>query len=649
MNLVYCRLETADNNTKDFNFESKTKILKEDYDLIFKSYLYMIYYFSTTSEMSNQDLEFYDLFSPPFVKAVFIFKINNDFFKLNYTDLPLSYQLSTFYPETGKSNIISSQPRDIYNRLTNDFMIDSWDKYKLIYNLIPNEEKEELSDGELSLSLSSYGDDYTNSYDDENSLSLGSSSVSYEEEEEQGQVIRNNFDELSIKGKRNLLEKYKKELEDALKIKTIKKSIKDINVKLKFYSKIKKEIENFNIVIKDKEEKRKSFVDIHWMSENLFIQMTSYVIKKKKFNDDIIAYNEKLDKNKEDIASIKPDNIFKNKIVIPTFIVSVITFILSWVMREDFWYLSGVAIPFITLSFYFLWGYIDYLEYIIKLKREKTFYEKKIVKRSKTFKENFGNLETIMKKEKIEDIDIPIQRFQELKEFDLELEDLHEKQQMFIAKNFSADAQSEFQALIEEKEELNTSLKEFKDLSLNNIEIEYNIIELKKSIKEYEKKELDEFSLDDDEEEDLGEDELTLDLSTHNEEIKEYEFKYELEVLKNYFRELKEYFQEDLPQIYKQVKKDFLEILDLHVHYKFSLDFDIENENFILSSEKEIELDREYENKIKFFLQYALIIHISKEKQSPVFINIPEINKTYAIHFTSFLENMPKAHIIYTE
>ena len=175
------------------------------------------------------------------------------------------------------------------------------------------------------------------------------------------------------------------------------------------------------------------------------------------------------------------------------------------------------------------------------------------------------------------------------------------------------------------------------------------MIELKKSIKEYEKKELDEFSLDDDEEEDLGEDELTLDLSTHNEEIKEYEFKYELEVLKNYFRELKEYFQEDLPQIYKQVKKDFLEILDLHVHYKFSLDFDIENENFILSSEKEIELDREYENKIKFFLQYALIIHISKEKQSPVFINIPEINKTYAIHFTSFLENMPKAHIIYTE
>ena len=32
MNLIYCRLETTDNNTKDFNFESLTKIDKEDYD-----------------------------------------------------------------------------------------------------------------------------------------------------------------------------------------------------------------------------------------------------------------------------------------------------------------------------------------------------------------------------------------------------------------------------------------------------------------------------------------------------------------------------------------------------------------------------------------------------------------------------------------
>jgi len=647
MNIIYCRLETTDNKTKDFNFESTNKFKEEDYRLIFKSYLYMIYYFSTTSEMSSKDLDFYDLYSPPFLKAVFIFKVNDRFLKLNYTDLPLSYQLSNFYPDTGKSEIISSQSREIYNALTNDFNIESWNNYKTIYNFFLNDDNSDGLDDEGSLSISSYGEEYTSDYDDEGSLSLGSSSVNYDEGDEEA-FSQNNFDKLSIKERRKLLETYKKDLEDALEIKKINKSIKKINTRIQYLSKIKKEIENFNIVIKEKESKRAGFSDIHWMSENLFTQMSSYIIKKKKYESDIDAYNQKIEKNAEDTLSIKPDNILKNKIVIPTFLVAIITFILSWVMREQFWYLSGVSIPFFTISFYYLWGYIDYLEYIIKLRREKNFYEKKLVKIEKDFKSKFGNIESTLKQQKIEDPSIPIERFQELKDFDSELEDLQEKQQMFIVKNFPSEAQTEFDSLIKEKEDFNNTLKSFKDLTLNAKEIEYNIIELKKSIKEFEKQELDEFSLDDDLDDDIENDELTLDLSQV--ETKEYDFKYDIKMFNNYAIDLKEYFEgQDLNEVYNKVKKDFLDILDFSIHYNFSLDIDFNQNTFVFSSEKEIKWNSDYESKIKFFLQYALIKYLSKTKPTPVFFDIIEINKKFGVHFSSFLEEFSKNQLIYMD
>ena len=105
------------------------------------------------------------------------------------------------------------------------------------------------------------------------------------------------------------------------------------------------------IAIEKKEKERNDFKDIHWMSQNLYNQMNLYINKKKKFEGDLLAYQQKLEKNKKDIESIIPDNIFKNIAFLPSFLTAIITFVLSWVMREQFWYLSGIAI--ITLIFLF--------------------------------------------------------------------------------------------------------------------------------------------------------------------------------------------------------------------------------------------------------------------------------------------------------
>ncbi len=643
MHIVYCRLETVDNNILDFNFEQQLKLNKKDYDLVSRAYLYILYYFSTKNEMSDLDLEFYDLYSPPFVKGVFIFKYNDDkFLKLNYTDSPVSYQLSEFFPELGESTIISTNEREIYNILVKDYKIETWNNYKLIYSIFTPEEKSDDDDNKLSL-VTSYGDDYTtdNDTNEENSLSLGSSSVTYEEYAEIPSSSVN-FDKYSIKERRKLLEEYKSNLKEALEIKDLKSSLEKIKKKLKYYSGIKKEIDNLNVIIEKKEKERSEFKDIHWMSQNLYNQMNIYIKKKKKFEDDMVAYKQKLEKNQKDIESIIPDNIFKNVVFMPSFLLAVSTFVMSWIMREQFWYLAGVSIVFFTVSFYYLWGYLDYIEYIIKLRREKNFYEKKIVKVEKEFKKEFGALETILKKENVEDINIPIERYETLKEFDRKLEIKKEELQTFIAQKFSDDTQVKFENLINEKNVLINKLKTFDNLDLNYKEIEYDIIELKKSIKEYEKQELDEFSLDDDEE--IAE-EPTIEL----EPKENLEYKYELNKLKYYFTELKKYFTEEISEVYNKIRKDFLDILSFSTHYKFSLDIDFENNEFLFLSEKEIEWDLKQDKKFKILLQYALIKYLSSQNSLTVFVDLQKLNKDYGILFSTYLDELSESQIVYTE
>ncbi len=641
MDIVYCRLETAENNTLDFNFEQQSKLSKEDYNLVSRAYFYTLYYFSTKNEMSDLDLEFYELYSPPFIKGVFILKFEDKFLKLSYTDSPVSYQLSDFFPETGESTIISTKEREIYSTLVENYKIDTWKNYKLIYSIFIPEENKINDNDELSL-VTSYGDDYTlDNSNDENSLSLGSSSVTYDEYSDNPTSSSVSFDKYSIKERRELLKEYKSNLKKAIELKELNTSIEEINKKLKYYSNLKKEIENFNIVIKKKEEERNDFKDIHWMSQNLYNQMNIYINKKKKFEGDLVAYKQKLEKNKKDIESIIPDNIFKNIAFLPSFLIAIVTFILSWIMREQFWYLAGVSIVFFTVSFYYIWGYLDYIEYIIKLKREKNFYEKKIIKVEKDFKKEFGNLELTLKKEAVEDINVPINRYEALKEFDISLEAKKEELQTFIAQKFSDDTQIKFENLISEKNLLLERLKSFKNLDLNYKEIEYEIIELKKSIKEYEKEELSEFSLDDDE----PKEEKTIEL----EPKENLEYKYELNKLKFYFTQLKEYITEDISELYNKIKTDFLDIINFSIHYKFSLDINFENDEFFFMSEKEIKWDSNQEQKFKFFLQYALIKYLSIENSTTIFIDLFKLNKDYGILFSTYLEELSNNQIIYTE
>lgn len=645
MHIVYCRLETEENNTLDFNFEQQLKLSREDYNLVFRAYIYTLYYFSTKNEMSDLDLDFYDLYSPPFTKGVFILKFGDKFLKLSYTDTPVSYHLSDFFPETGESTIISTQEREIYSTLVENYKIDTWKNYKLVYSIFIAENKKTNDDNKLSL-VSSYGDDYTidNDNEEESSLSLGSSSVTYEEYSDNPASSSTSFDKYSIKERRELLEDYKNNLKEAIDIKELNTSIENINKKLKYYSSLKKEIENFNIIIKKKEKERNDFKDIHWMSQNLYNQMNLYIKKKKKYDGDLVAYKQKLEKNKKDIESIIPDNIFKNIAFLPSFLIAIVTFALSWIMREQFWYLAGVAIVFFTISFYYLWGYLDYVEYIIKLKREKTFYEKKLIKIEKNFEKEFASLEMTLKKEAVEDIAIPISRYEDLKEFDISLEAIKEKLQTFIAQKFSDDTQVKFENLINEKNLLLEQLKSFKNLDLNYKEIEYKIIELKKSIKEYEKEELDEFSLDDDEET-IDVDEKTIEL----EPKENLEYKYELNKLKFYFTQLKEHITENISELYDKIKKDFIDILSFSIHYKFSLDIDFENNEFFFMSEKEIEWNSNQEQKFKFFLQYALIKYLSIENSTTVFMDLFKLNKDYEILFSTYLDELSNSQIVYTE
>jgi len=647
MHVVYCRLETADGNTRDFNFELSTKLERNEYDLVSRAYHYMLYYFSAMNEMSNRDLEFYDLYSPPFIKSVFIFKFKDKFLKLNYTDIPLSYQLSDFYPETGESTIISTQAREIYSILVDDFKIERWSDYKLVYSIFTSEEKSQEEEKETLSLVSAYGDDYTvDNEPEEDSLSLGASSVNYEEYTDKPISSSQNFDKLPIEERRSLLEELKNNLKNAIAIKDIRSSIEDVNKKLKYYSGIKKEIENFNIIIEKKEKERDAFKDIHWMGQNIYNQMKLYIKKKKKYEGDLTAYSEKLEKNKKDIASIIPDNIFKNKVFMPTILIAIITFILSWVMREEFWYLSGASILFFTISFYYLWGYIDYIEYIIKLKREKNFYEKKLIQIEDDFQKEFSSLELTLKKENIEDINIPLERYDELKAFDTALDVIKEKLQTYIAQKFSEDTQSKFESLIKKKESLKADLNSFDDLKLSYKEIEYEIIDLKKSIKNYEKEELDDFSLDDDIDEDVSE-ELTVDLTSTKEEPLEY--KYELNKLKYYLTELKDFLSEDIASTYEEIKKDFFDIVKFSIHNKFSLDINFENNEFFFMSEKEIEWNKKQDEKFKIFLQYALIKYFSTKNSLTIFIDLFKLNQEYGISFSTYLQELSDSQIIYVE
>ena len=629
MQIVYCRLETTDNKIRDFNIDKHAKLSHDDYYLIFRAYLYLIYYFSIINEMTEEDIDFYKISSPPFIKAVFILKYENRFLKLNYSESPFMYQLSDFDPETRESKIISSQSREIYYKMIDEFGLKAWEEYKyLCHFIVPDKSKEEKK-----LEVSSYGDEYSSDYE-EDSLVLAKSSVTYEELEPQTFTSKN-FDKYSIKDRRKLLSEYKEKLRIALEVNELKQKISETDKKINYYASVERKINKLNEEIKNKENEREKFRDISWMSLNLYKQMNLYKIKKKKYEESLIAYNEKLKKNKKDLQNIDHDNIFKNKIFLPSFLTAIITFILSWVMREQFWYLSIPSIVFFTVSFYYLWGYLDYIEYIIKLKREKNFYEKKIIKTERDFKKEFGNLEAILKQEKADDIDVPLSRFDELKEYELELEKLKEDLQTYIAQKFSDDTQIKYENLKNEKKFLLDKLAEIDDKDLNYKELEFDIVELKKSIKEYEKQELDEFTLDDE--------------PVSKDDKKEYTNKYELKELKDYLSLLKDILRVDLSQLYKNIENDFRDIFEFSVNYGFNFEFDFEDFNFFLVTENEIKWNEKFDKRIKIFFQYALIKYLSLKEPLIIFLDLPKLSIDYGVMLAAYLPELSEAQVIYTE
>lgn len=666
MLIAYCKIETPTGEVNDFDLSDFEKIEDSALSFLERAYLYSIYYYPILSNSINEtDLSQYNLYDPPYSRAVFILKNDEKFYKLNCSVSPVEYYLSSFNPETKESSIISSKPNELFTYLKSSLGVLNWDDYKQLYclgsfteiidnNISTDSLKLDFGSKPSQLDLSNAKSSASfDSIDNEvGGLKFADSSSvqttgNYSKEQD---VKTDQFDKMPIEQRRLKLKQYKEELVIAEKVRTVKNNIKLIAKQILSFENTKSELLKKDEEIVQKEKGLKEFEGISWIDEKVYNNIIKYQSNNPVYKKSIEDIDSRLKKVESDILNITPDDIFKNKIFIISFPLSVISFILSWIIRIKFNPFALISIALFTVSFYFLWGYVDYLDSIIKLKREKKFLIKKRKETVDSFNTEFGSLELAIKRFKITDLQETLGLYAKLQNLKNLILKLKKENEEFKNKEYNADKISQFESLKKQKIELEGDLQRLTQKELNVEEIEQNIRSLKLSIKKYEKQELDSLSLDDE----ISE---TPSL-TQKEEIKELtfqpsnenmEFSQNLEEIIYYLGTFSSIFSKDVNEIYENVKDDFMDILEYSIYFNHSVKIDIANNLFEVSTDEKIEWNEALINKFKFFIQYAVLKYSFQKSKSPLFLKVATLQQSLGIYLMPYIDEFRKTQVLFSE
>jgi len=646
MFVLFSKLDT-NNGFEEFELSDLNHLPNKNFSLLEKSYLYIMYYNKIITDMSDSDLDNFELFDAPFNRAVFIIKKDkksNELYKLNCVTSPPSYYLSTFDPTSGTSEIISDKARDVFTFLKDKLFLLNWEQYSKLFYFISRESSEEDYSAGLQLEgFSSGGLRFDSNVQEEKKIldtgfQFQSSSISIQEPEDIG---KNKFDKMPIKQRKLRIEKLKADLINAKKVRNLKKSLADINKQIKNLKSLQFTISQKNKDILKKEENRVSFEDISWMDDNLYEKLVLYLSKSKEHDSELEHLNNKLIRVDEKVEKLGTNSILTHKVFMPTMLLGIIFYLLSWILRDQLWFLSAGAIISFTAAFYYFWEYSDHLDYVLGLKREKRFFIRKVEKEENRFRKLFGALELTLKKERVTDINGAIFRYDELQKFEKDIKDMQIEIVEFKKKYFSEKEENLLVSLESQKIDSEKELAKFDSVEFFVEEIENNISLLKASVKNYEKQELDAFSLDDEPEEKLK-DELTF----STKQAKKFDFTYSLEFLFDYLNDYLELFKVDSRTLYQAIEKYFLDIVEFSIHHEHLIKFDIENKKFTFQSEVELEeWETDYKIRFQFFLQFALFRH-SLEKPNPIFIDLEQL-KSIHINLSPYLKEIENSQIIY--
>lgn len=666
MLIAYCKIETPNGEVKDFDLSDFEKIDGNALSFLERAYLYSIYYYPILSNSINEtDLSQYDLYDPPYSRAVFILKNNDKFYKLNCSVSPVEYYLSNFNPETKESSIISSKPNELFTYLKSSLGVLNWDDYRQLYCLGSFTEiiDNNVSTDSLKLDFGSKpsGIDLSNakssasfdSIDNEvGGLKFADSSSiqtsgSYSKEQE---IKTDQFDKLPIEQRRLKLKQYKEELVIAEKVRTVKNNVKVIAKQILAFENIKADLLKKEDEIQQKESGLKDFEGISWIDEKVYNNIVKYQSSNPMHKKSIEDIDMRLKKVESDILNITPDNIFKNKIFMISFPLSVISFILSWIIRIKINPFALISIALFTVSFYFLWGYVDYLDSIIKLKREKKFLIKKRKEIIDSFNTEFGSLELAIKRYKITDLQETLVLYSKLQSLKNLISKLKKENEEFKNREYNTDKINQFESLKKQKIELEGDLQRLTQKELNVEEIEQNIRSLKLSIKKYEKQELDSLSLDDD---------ISVTSSvTPKEEVKELvfqpsnekmEFSQNLDEIIYYLGSFSSIFNKDVNELYENIKDDFMDIFEYSIYFNHSVKVDITNNLFEISTDEKIEWNEALINKFKFFVQYSVLKYSFEKSKNPLFLKVSTLQQSLGIYLMPYIDEFRKTQVLFTE
>ncbi|MBN2694522.1 hypothetical protein JXR93_07655 [bacterium] len=656
MIIAFSKIETQDGSIKDFEPSSFEKIDEMEFSLLQKTFLYLLYYYPILSNsIPEDDLSTFDLYDPAFVRAVFIIEHNSKYYKLNCSISPVEYHLSSFNPETKESTLISSQSREIYSFLKTELKIYEWEDFAQLYILghFPKQkESEDISTDGLSLALGTttsdepqlrFGGTSSYSYDDD---------VESEKKDKSENISTDTYDKLPIEQRRVLLSKLKDDLLIAEKIKNIKTSLKTVQKQILYFETVQTEIKNRENMILKKRDSLLEFSSISWVTSETYKAAQEYTTEKGKFEDNRNSLVLKLERVEKNISMVAPDNIFSNKIFILTFLAGVITFLISWILRDSFRFVGILSALFFTVAFYYLWGYIDYLDTIRKLRRERKFLFKKREEVEKTFNKKFGQLEDLLKKFNITDINFLTSTYERKISIENEISDLENSLNKYKNSEFNSEKQSLYKSILSQKIELEKDLERVDKKDLKVEDIEYQISVVKNSIKKYEKQELEAFSLDDEDDLELSQttdssktDELSLnptqiDSVEHNNE-------YSLQFFIDYLKLFESIFNIKADEIYQKISKDFEDIKEYALHFPHELQIDFENNQFKLFTDESIEFNLSLQNKFLLFAQYALLKLSFKKTTHPLFVKIPFIQKKIGIYIFPYIDELKDTQIFY--
>ncbi len=656
MIIAFSKIETQDGSIRDFEPSFLEKMDDSEFMLLQKTLLYLLYYYPILSNsIPEEDLSSFDLYDPQFIRAVFILEHNSKYYKLNCSVSPIEYHLSTFNPETKESTLISSQSREIYSFLKTELKLYDWEDFIQLYALgyFPKQkDSEEISTKGLSLGFEN------SSPQEELQLKFrgSSSSYSYEDESDSKKnmsetISTDSYDKIPIEQRRFTLNKLKDDLVIAEKVKNLKLSLKNIQKQIIYLESVQGEIKNKEAQIVKKRGSLSEFASISWVTPELYKSAQEYIVEKSKFEDNRSSLALKLERVEKNISMIAPDNIFSNKIFISTFIAGAITYLISWFVRDPFRFVGILSIAFFTIAFYYLWGYIDYLDTIRKLKRERKFLFKKKEEIEKDFNKKFGSLEELLKKYNIIEINTLISFYNKKLILENEITDLDNSLDKYKKDEFNSEKQLFFKSIQEQKSEMERDLERIDKKDLKVEDIEYQISVVKTSIKKYEKQELESFSLDEDDlesENSINSKTKSLELSLKKEEsIIEHNNEYSLQFFIDYLKLFESAFNIKSDQLYKKILSDFDDIKEyaLHIPHEFLVDFDKGEFKFFTS--ELIDFNSSMQNKILLFAQYSLLKLSFERVKHPLFVKIPFVQKKCGVYIFPYLEELTNSQIFY--